>query len=419
MIFPPESAFVLNLVEALGVGLLIGIERERKDQKTGGGDAAGLRTFALASLAGAVSMIVAGPMMLAVTLVGVILLRCAACVNVQGPYYGLTTSVSLIIVVLLGGFSIEAPIAAAAIGVIVAVLLASRSVLHTFASTLTDAEVRDGLILASVCLVVLPILPNAPFGPDGLLNPQKIFLIVALVMGIGAVGHTATRVFGARLGLPLSGFFSGFVSSAATIVTMGQRSGSTPSAQHAAAGAILSSVSSFIQITLVIAALSLPMLYSSAGILLASGLSTAIYGAVFAFLALRHGEENTSMELPSQVFSVRSAFLFAFTVTVTLLAAALLQERFGDAAIIPAAAIAGLVSTQSAAAALAALVAAGKISPDETLLPLVVAITANILVRVFLARVHGVASFTRIVIIGLITSGIAAWLGWYFSLQQL
>ena len=139
------------------------------------------------------------------------------------------------ITVLLGGISMEAPVVAAATGVTVAVLLASRRALHTFTqSTLTDMEVRDGLVLASIGLVVLPVLPNESLGPEGLLNPYRIALIVWLVMAIGAMGHIATRVFGARLGLPLSGFLSGFVSSSATIVTLGRRSASMASAQHTA-----------------------------------------------------------------------------------------------------------------------------------------------------------------------------------------
>lgn len=415
----PEPALVLSLVEALGVGLLIGLERQRSAQDAGESNVAGLRTFGLASLAGAVSMLAAGPMMLAVTLACVILLRCAAYFDASNGPPGLTTSIALMITVLLGGISIEAPIVAAASGVIVAVLLASRRALHTFAqSTLTDIEVRDGLVLAAISLVVLPVLPNESLGPEGLLNPYRIALIVVLVMAIGAMGHIATRAFGARLGLPLSGFLSGFVSSAATIVTMGQRSkASMPCTPLAAAGAVLSSVSSFVQITIVVGALSLPMLRSAAPMLLAAGLTATLYGAVFAFLSLRRVEEAAPMELPNKVFSIRSAVMFALTVTLTLLAAAILQARFGDTAVLATAAIAGLVSTQSAAAALAALVVAGKISPDDTILPLVVAISANILVRIFLARSHGAVHFARIVILGLVLCGFTAWAGWFISFQ--
>jgi len=371
----------------------------------------------LSSLAGAVAMLVGGAMMLAVVLIGVVLLRCAAYVHMQAGSPGLTTSVALIITVLLGGFSIEAPGTAAALGVVVAVLLAARSALHTFAqSTPTDAEVRDGLILASVSLVVLPVLPDEPFGPGGLLNLGNIFLIVVLVMALGALGHICTRLFGARVGLPLSGFFSGFVSSAATIVAMGQRSTSTPSGEsNAAAGAVLSSVSSFVQIAFVIGALSLPMLQSSAIVLFAVILVAGVYGAVFTLSSLRHTGEAAPMELSGKVFSVRTAVVFAVTVTLTMLIAALLQEYFGNAAVALAAGVAGLVSTQSAAAALAALVVAGKIGPDEALLPLVLAISANILVRILLARSHGNGTFSRIVIAGLVLSGLAAWAGWAVS----
>ena len=209
------------------------------------------------------------------------------------------------ITVLLGGISMEAPVVAAATGVTVAVLLASRRALHTFTqSTLTDMEVRDGLVLASIGLVVLPVLPNESLGPEGLLNPYRIALIVWLVMAIGAMGHIATRVFGARLGLPLSGFLSGFVSSSATIVTLGRRSASMASAQHAAAGAVLSSVSSFVQIAIVLGALSLPTLRSAKPTLLAAGMTATLYEAAFPLLSFLRVSEYNPMELKINMYDI-------------------------------------------------------------------------------------------------------------------
>lgn len=54
------SAAIVGLAVALGIGLIVGIERERRK---GDGDrraAAGLRTFAIVALAGAVAQILPG-----------------------------------------------------------------------------------------------------------------------------------------------------------------------------------------------------------------------------------------------------------------------------------------------------------------------------------------------------------------------
>lgn len=244
-----ETSQALLLLEALGIGLLIGIERERNAGVTGGLIPAGVRTFALASLTGALSQIAGGWPMLAVAVAVIGGLRMATHLSQPDQQAGLTTSLALLIVVLLGALSIEHTFLAAASGVLVAALLAARTVLRDFSrSVLNDFEIRDGLILGVSALLILPILPNEALGPGGAINPQNLFVIVILVMAIGAVGHICTRVFGSRLGLPLSGFLSGFVSSTATVVAMLKKVQDRPlKAYPAAAGVTFSSVSSLAQ----------------------------------------------------------------------------------------------------------------------------------------------------------------------------
>ncbi len=82
---------------------------------------------------------------------------------------------------------------------------------------------RDALIFAGATLVVLPLLPNQPMGPYDALNPRSIWIVVILVMAISAAGYILIRLLGARFGLPIAGFASGFISSTATIGAMGTR----------------------------------------------------------------------------------------------------------------------------------------------------------------------------------------------------
>ena len=171
-----ETSQALLLLEALGIGLLIGIERERNAGEPGGPAPAGVRTFALASLTGALSQIAGGWPMLSVALAVIGGLRMVTHLSQPDRQAGLTTSLALLIVVVLGALSIDHTFLAAASGVLVAALLAARTVLREFSrSVLNDLEIRDGLILGVSALLILPILPNEGFGPGGAINPQNLF----------------------------------------------------------------------------------------------------------------------------------------------------------------------------------------------------------------------------------------------------
>ena len=65
---------IINFVVALGIGLLIGVERERRKGEGPVRSPAGIRTFAVTSLVGAVSFAVGAELLLAVATVGVIAL---------------------------------------------------------------------------------------------------------------------------------------------------------------------------------------------------------------------------------------------------------------------------------------------------------------------------------------------------------
>src|SRR5882724_13034860 len=221
--------FVIGFLVALGVGLLIGIDRERHKGDGAARHAAGLRTFTLASLSGAVAMAAGNEILLAAAALGMVVFAGVSYWRARDSDPGLTTETALVLTTLLGGLAMREPEFAAGLGVVTAVLLAARSALHRFVrSVLTDDELRDLLVFAAATLVVLPLLPDHPIGPYGALNLRTIWLIVILVMAVGALGHVAVRVVGPRYGLPLAGLASGFISSSATIGTMGARAAREP-----------------------------------------------------------------------------------------------------------------------------------------------------------------------------------------------
>lgn len=398
---------------ALGIGLLIGAERERrKAQRPSPSSAAGLRTFSVATLAGALSLAVGGPMLLAVVAAAVAAFAALSYWRARtDDDPGLTTEIALVLAVLVGALAVPEPKLAAGVGVVVVILLAARTPLHHFVSqVLTVDEVRDALILGGASLVVLPLLPDRAMGPFYAVNPHAIWLVVVLVLAIGAGGHVAVRSLGARFGLPIAGLASGFISSTATIGAMAARVAATPALLPAAvAGAVLSTVATVIQMTLVIAAVDLPTLLVMRGPLLCAGLAAAAYGAVFTILALRRPAKDEPD--PGQAFNLTSALTFALTLGVILVASAALRERFGDAGVIAGAALAGLVDAHATAISTASLAASGQIAPTAAVLPILAGLTTNTVSKLILTFAGGRRDFAWRVAPGLALVAAAAWLG--------
>src|SRR5579885_666369 len=188
----------ISFAAALGIGLLIGAERERRKGEGPQRGALGVRTFALASLAGAISFTIGGAALLALAAGGLLILGALAYWRAPAEDPGVTTETALFVTVLLGGLAMTRPALAAGVAVATAILLSARTPLHRFTrAVLTEGEIKDALTLAAATLIVLPLLPDEQMGPYGALNPRSIWIIVILVMAIGALGHVAIRAMGA------------------------------------------------------------------------------------------------------------------------------------------------------------------------------------------------------------------------------
>jgi uncharacterized membrane protein (DUF4010 family) len=271
-------------------------------------------------------------------------------------------------------------------------------------------ELDDALIFAAATLVVLPLVPNRQMGPFLALNPHSIWIVIVLVMAIGAAGYIAVRLFGTRFGLPLAGAISGFISSTATIGAMGSRARKSKDLLAACvAGAVLSTVATIAQTALVVAAISMPTLFSLSGPLLLAGGTAVAYGLVFTLLAARQSASDTAGT--TGVLSLRTALAFGSILAVVLVISAGLQERFGSAGMLIAAVVAGLVDGQAAAISIATLVASGKVPPQDAVLPILAGLTSNTLSKIIMAAVGGGWAFALRVVPGLVLVAVAAWVG--------
>lgn len=408
---PVDEQTWYRLGIALGIGLLIGIERERRKGRGSVRAEAGMRTFAVVALLGAVTVLLGGELLLAVAICGVAILAAIGYHRGLKDDPGMTTEIALILTLLLGALAMREPPLAAALGAGVAILLAARSRMHHFARrVLTEREFNDALVLAAATLVVLPLIPDRHIGPFEAINPHTTWAIVVLMLGIGAAGHIALRALGPRFGLAIAGFASGFVSSTATIGSMGTRARSHPQLLRAAAsGAVLSNVATIVLLAVVLAATSLDMLRALALPLICSGTVAAAYGAL---LMLRNTQQPDTGHDPGRAFSFTTALLFALTITAVVFVSAAIVWWLGAAGLVPAAAVTGFADAHSTAVSVGSLVSAGKITVAEGTLPILLGLTTNTVTKVVIAVTNGGSRYAMQVIPGLLLTIAAAWLGW-------
>lgn len=407
-----DNVLWLNLAVSLGIGLLVGAERERSKGIDPDRALAGIRTFTIASMLGAVSTVV-NFWLLVVSVICVTVFAAIAYVVRVDKHPGLTTEITLVFTVILGGLAMTAPSLAASLAVTAAILLSAKEPIHGFVrGAVTKDELNDFLILAAATLIVLPLVPNEFVGPFSAINPRNLWLIVILVMFISALGHLALRLLGGRIGLPIVGLVSGFISSIATIGAMGERAKEMPTLMGSAvAGALLSSLSTILQLTLLLAAIHRPTLQALAAPLIFGGVSVAIYGLVVTLSSFH--KNDAEITKPSRSFSVKTALILAAVIAVVLITSAALKAWFGQAGLVVASAVAGLADVHASTISVASLAASGKLSAANAVIPILVAFSVNALSKAVAAAVSGGKEFAFQVIPGLMIQVTATWLGWW------
>jgi uncharacterized membrane protein (DUF4010 family) len=401
----------IGLAISLGIGLLIGAERERRKGTGPSRASAGIRTFALASLTGAISMAVGGQVLLAVAGLVVGGLSVFGYIRSDNKDPGMTSELALLTTTLLGALAIREPLTAAAFAVVITILLAGRTRIHRFVrEVLTEQEVHDALLFAGFALVILPVTPNRPIGPFHVLNLRLLFTLAVVLMLISSAGYVAVRLFGPRIGLPLTGLAAGFVSSIATIGSMGSRVAKEPSVMRpAAAAAVLSTVSTVVQLIVVLWIADRSTLVALWMPLALAGVTASLYAAIFMGRSIR--QRGVIEDRRGKAFKLSSALIFAATVSTILAISTIVREEFGTTGVFLTAVLAGFADTHAVAISAASLVAAGKINVSDVVPIVLIGFTTNTFSKGVIAATSGGRQFALAVIPGLILVLSAAWIG--------
>jgi uncharacterized membrane protein (DUF4010 family) len=324
---------------------------------------------------------------------------------------GLTSEMALFATVLLGALALRQSLLAAGLSVVVAILLAARTILHRFlAHTISEQELHDALLFAAASLIILPLMPDRSLGVYGVFNPRSFWAVVVIVMAISGLGYIALRAMGPQFGLALSGLVGGFASATATIASMAKRATDSPhNVRGCVAGAVLSSVATIIQMVIVLLAVNKETTRVLAISLLFAGVTAIAYGVLFVYgsavdTGCVAGEQG-------RAFSLKTALIFAVTLCGVMFISVATLKWLGGKGLALAAGLTGIADAHAAAISVALLVKSGKIAAQAATIPILAALTTNTATKAVMAILLGPKRFFLKVLPGLLLMIVAAWLG--------
>jgi uncharacterized membrane protein (DUF4010 family) len=398
---PPLGTLFARFGLALFLGFLIGLERERDKPLI----FAGMRTFALISLLGAVLAFVAeqfvGPWMFVAGFVAVAAFALLS--HFQGletGHVGTTTEVAFLIAFLLGALVYwDLLILAAAVTVAVVLVLSFKPNLQSFAANIDRQDIWAGLEFAVVWVIVLPLLPNRTYGPLDVLNPHQIWLMVVLVAGLNLFGYILSQVYGRGRSIGLTGALGGLVSSTGVTFQFARRS-KTEQGQHDApllAFAItIASIGMYLRAQALVLVINRSLGVSILPPMLTGALILAL-GALWLWRQVNRAD--TSQQEPSgkaarSPFALGPALQFGAIFAVVLLASKAAQVYLGEAGTYLSSLIGGLVGLDAVILSMAQL-ADSAIPPSVASHGVVLGTAANMLFKGVITLLLGSQSVRR------------------------
>ncbi|MCU4313662.1 MgtC/SapB family protein [Acinetobacter bereziniae] len=370
------------IAAALGCGLLIGLERERSRQRENQRSFAGLRSFAICSIFGAVCFLF-GPYF---GIVGALITGAVVAYSIknQTDDPGITTEIAFILTYFIGGMCLWNIPFAAGLSVILTILLMTKHSMHGIAGKwITESEFRDGIFLLALLLIALPLTPNKPLW-GSVLNPYVILKLLTLILAVQAMAHIAKRLLSTKNALLLSSLASGFVSSTATVASLGLevRNGRADAKANAGA-ALMSCVATLLQLMIIVIGVSISWFKV---IVLPSLLAITVL-VIFALWLMRKTQPiEADKSTDSRMFSLKEAAIIAGSLTLIQAGVYGLNLLLGDAGLIAGTLLASLFEIHGA---LATIVIQGEPSNAVLSLAFLLGLAAHAVAKSINALISG------------------------------
>jgi uncharacterized membrane protein (DUF4010 family) len=403
---PELAAPIEAFTTALGIGLLIGMERERLPES-----AAGLRTFSLVAIAGCLFAMLGekdgNSWLLIIGLLVITSSMVASNFSTQHEekYRGFTTETAVILTYGLGaavwfGYATLAVMLAISI----TILLYLRAELKKFSEQMTAKDINSILQFAVLSLVILPILPNADFGPFGAINPHQMWLMVVLISGLALSGYLALRIIGARHGAALLGIFGGLASSTATTMMFSRHAASHEKlVQMSATVILIANVMVMIRLGIV-ASLVAPSLIESIVLVFACGVVPGLIMAIYSWKSLSDVGELPMPEVKNPT-ELKTAISFGLIYALVLLMASWLQHIAGNSGVYLVAFISGLTDADASALSTLRMYTLDRVVFNDAVIAVTLALIANLIFKIGLVISIGGKALARHSLPGLLAIG--------------
>jgi uncharacterized membrane protein (DUF4010 family) len=385
---------IAGLIVAILGGAAVGVERQRSGHASGP-DArlGGVRTFTLlGAVAGIAGLLTAADSALAAGLLvsGALALIVAGYVRASRHDIDATTEVAALVVLGAGVLSGLGELRfSAALTTMTVLLLAEKQGLHKFVDRLDDTMLLAAARVAVMSVVILPLLPEGPFGPAPGIRPRELWILVLLFSGLSFAGFIAERLAGAA-GYPITGLLGGLVSSTSVTLTFSRLSRAhRAQAAPLSTGAVAASTILFLRVLVAVAVLNAALVQTLAWYLwppLVAGL---------AALALAWRQMDGPRAAPSQLrnpLQFRAALEMAALFQVVLYGVHYARSWLGEGGLLAGGFLLGLTDVDALTLAMTRSVTTGT-SADLACRAILMGVIANCLMKAAVAIVIGERRF--------------------------
>lgn len=375
-----------RLAAAIGIGLIIGLQREHTFFDATDHHPAGVRTFSMVGFSGAIAACLSGllnsaaPFVTGFVVIGLLLAasHVAFGLSHKEGSAGITTSVALILVYLLGAMCWFNLLLESCVGMVVMLLLLSaKEQLHGFANRISSEDILAAVKFAVITLLILPFLPNQAYGPEGLhvLNPHTIWLFVVFISGIGLVGYVLIKIVGPGKGIWLTGLLGGIASSTALTLNLAGRSRDNESyASDFTLGIVLSWAVMYVRLYLICVFLSTSLARPLALPLLLPAVPALAYAAYIKLGARNHRESDAGFSNP---FKLLPAIKFGVVFTCVMFVANAARVYLGAGALLACSFLGGAAEMDAVAFSVIDMNIKAGLPMRELILALLLASIAN------------------------------------------
>lgn len=368
------------------MGGLIGLERERKNQKNPNPQLAGVRTFTLVAIMGFLSSFLFNySESLSLLIAGIFLLMLSLSYIADIFKNGInsaTSEVAIFIVFIIGFLNANNNfILASLITIVTLSLLLSKEGLHLLAKKITKSELNSIIKLILISLIILPILPNQNFGPFESFNLFKTWLMIVLISGITLVSYVCVKFIGKK-GFILSGFLGGMVSSTAITLSFAGISKKIKDAKFLSVGITLANSAMFIRVLIEVAIINFNLAVSLA---LPLAIASSV-GLIYSFTSLKKAKNPHNIDTKHEIknpIQILNALKFGLFFAIIGFTVNFLNSKFGSIGVLGSSIISGMIDTDAIALSLSDMSLNQSLSNKVASIGILLAVLSNTVSKLF------------------------------------